>query len=80
MKNDGSINLIDDDTKWWLCCVYYSGNGEGLDVPDAGAKVKHDPHILVEFADSDAAFTCKVYFAEEFHRLRNIVYPPGEEK
>ena len=61
--------------------LYHSGNGEHLDTHEAGGtKGKYDPHIVVEFADSDAAFTCKVYFADEFHCLREIVYPPGEEK
>lgn len=60
--------------------VYCSGNGENLDSHEAGTKAKHDPHIQVEFADSHATFTCKVYFADEFHCLRDFVYPPGEEK
>ena len=63
-----------------LCIPYYSGNGENPEIHEGGTKAKYDRHIQVEFSDSLATFTCKVYFADEFHSLREIVYPPGEEK
>ena len=28
--------------------------------------------------DKSASFFCKVYFAEEFHRLRQLIFPSGE--
>lgn len=63
-----------------MCTACYLGNGENPDIHEGGTKAKYDPHIQVEFSDSLATFTCKVYFADEFHSLREIVYPPGEEK
>lgn len=30
--------------------------------------------------DRSSSIFCKVYFAEEFHRLRETVFPSGEDK
>ncbi|XP_033114727.1 1-phosphatidylinositol 3-phosphate 5-kinase-like [Anneissia japonica] len=37
------------------------------------------PHIEVQFADNNAKFYCRIYYAEEFRKLRAIVFPAGEE-
>ena len=34
----------------------------------------------LEFSDHAAKFSCKVYFAEEFHQLRQVVFSYGEER
>lgn len=38
-----------------------------------------NPHIEVQFSDSTANFFCRVYFAEQFLLLRQLVFPDGEE-
>jgi len=35
---------------------------------------------FVEFSDHATKFSCKVYFAEEFRQLRELVFPYGEER
>ncbi|XP_065919768.1 1-phosphatidylinositol 3-phosphate 5-kinase-like isoform X3 [Dysidea avara] len=37
-------------------------------------------HIILEFSDYATKFSCKVYFAEEFRQLRELVFPYGEER
>lgn len=36
-------------------------------------------HIELQFSDSSAKFYCRVYFAEQFRKLRKHVFPDGEE-
>ena len=55
------------------------------DTPDVATdgphlKLAHSPHIEVEFGNSYISFYCKVYFAEQFHSLRQLLYTPGEER
>lgn len=36
-------------------------------------------HIDINFSDSTANFTVKVYFAHQFREIRNLIFPAGEE-
>ena len=36
--------------------------------------------IFTEFADSNAKFYCRVYYAEYFRKVRSIIFPEGEER
>ena len=39
----------------------------------------HDEHIDLEFEDSGTHFYCKVYYAQQFKRLREEIYSEGED-
>ncbi|XP_071943027.1 1-phosphatidylinositol 3-phosphate 5-kinase-like isoform X2 [Antedon mediterranea] len=43
------------------------------------SKTEPSPHIEVQFADNNAKFYCRIYYAEEFRNLRATVFPAGEE-
>nr|CDS28349.2 phosphatidylinositol phosphate 5 kinase type III [Hymenolepis microstoma] len=50
-------------------------------VPDDTKSLKAssiDPHIEIQFADASTNFSCRIYYAEEFHQLRKIIFPQGE--
>lgn len=36
-------------------------------------------NIEIQFEDSNCKFFCRIYFAEKFSALRNVVLPIGEE-
>ncbi|XP_076042433.1 1-phosphatidylinositol 3-phosphate 5-kinase fab1 isoform X3 [Oratosquilla oratoria] len=38
-----------------------------------------DPHIELQWRDQHAKFYCKIFFAEQFRRLRKMVFPLGED-
>lgn len=35
--------------------------------------------IYSEFSDNTARFYCRIYFAEQFRKLRKLIFPAGEE-
>ncbi|KAI0211900.1 1-phosphatidylinositol 3-phosphate 5-kinase [Lamellibrachia satsuma] len=37
-------------------------------------------HIELQFSDSSARFYCRIYFAEQFQKLRSLIFPSGEER
>lgn len=48
-------------------------------------RVKHfnkatNLHLEIQFADSTTHFYCRVYYAEQFRKLRSIIFPEGEER
>ncbi|KAL5963240.1 1-phosphatidylinositol 3-phosphate 5-kinase [Taenia solium] len=46
--------------------------------PKTSSTVPTDPHIKIQFADATTTFLCRIYYAEEFHQLRQLVLPQGE--
>ena len=36
--------------------------------------------VFTEFADDTTKFFCKMYYAEEFRKLRELIYPDGEDR
>ncbi|KAF6022614.1 fab1 [Bugula neritina] len=53
---------------------------------DRSAPAEINPHIEMEFTEKSVSgektglFYCKVYFAAEFKKLRELIYPEGEEQ
>nr|CFW94242.1 Eka-PIP kinase protein [Euperipatoides kanangrensis] len=45
-----------------------------------GKQASPNFHIELQFSDNVAKFYCRVYFAEQFCHLRNILFPGGEER
>ncbi|KAM3184105.1 hypothetical protein ACTXT7_009032 [Hymenolepis weldensis] len=68
---EGAISLdnIADDTE------------PASSVPDDTKSFKSssvDPHIEIQFSDASTNFSCRIYYAEEFHQLRKLIFPQGE--
>ena len=55
---------------------------EVVDIAIDGSSPKSSlsPHIQLEFGNSYISFVCKVFFAEQFESLRQLIYTPGEER
>ncbi|KAM7539811.1 hypothetical protein Aperf_G00000044022 [Anoplocephala perfoliata] len=74
-KRDASINSLKNLS---------DGADLGSSVPDdtklpkALSTSSVDPHIEIRFADASTSFLCCIYYAEEFHQLRKLVFPQGE--
>lgn len=49
-----------------------------VDKPDDSKKSKN-LHVEIQFQDANCNFFCRIYFAEKFAALRNLVMPMGEE-
>ncbi|XP_060785498.1 1-phosphatidylinositol 3-phosphate 5-kinase isoform X2 [Neoarius graeffei] len=50
--------------------------------PESGDKQKKqtgNPHIELQFSDASAKFYCRIYYAEEFHKMREEVMESTEE-
>ncbi|KAG8194044.1 hypothetical protein JTE90_028386 [Oedothorax gibbosus] len=43
-------------------------------------KVTSNLHLEVQFTDTSTKFYCRVYYAEQFRKLRSIVFAEGEER
>ncbi|KAM4025300.1 1-phosphatidylinositol 3-phosphate 5-kinase isoform 2-T3 [Anomaloglossus baeobatrachus] len=55
---------------------------ENQDDSDGGAKQKKhsgNPHVELQFSDANAKFYCRIYYAEEFHRMRKVILGSSEE-
>lgn len=37
-------------------------------------------HLEIQFTDSTTRFYCRVYYAEQFRKLRSIIFSEGEER
>ncbi|XP_064646018.1 1-phosphatidylinositol 3-phosphate 5-kinase-like isoform X3 [Lineus longissimus] len=53
--------------------AFYSTN-------DAEKTKGPNPHVELQFSDTNAKFYCRVYFAEQFRQLRKLIFPAGEER
>lgn len=36
--------------------------------------------LILEFSDCNAKFYCRVCYAEQFAKLRKLIFPEGEER
>ncbi|XP_066263826.1 1-phosphatidylinositol 3-phosphate 5-kinase-like isoform X13 [Branchiostoma lanceolatum] len=52
----------------------------GKDLLEKGKKQAPSPHIELQFQDDKAKFFCRVYYAEQFRKLRKTIFPDGEER
>nr|XP_020475676.1 1-phosphatidylinositol 3-phosphate 5-kinase isoform X3 [Monopterus albus] len=49
------------------------------DLADKQKKQTVNPHIELQFSDASARFYCRIYYAEEFHKLREEIMESSEE-
>ncbi|XP_054915825.1 1-phosphatidylinositol 3-phosphate 5-kinase isoform X5 [Poeciliopsis prolifica] len=59
-----------------------SAEGEPLKDADSADKQKKqtvNPHVELQFSDANAKFYCRIYYAEEFHRMREEIMESSEE-
>ncbi|XP_076012560.1 1-phosphatidylinositol 3-phosphate 5-kinase isoform X3 [Genypterus blacodes] len=50
-----------------------------LDSADKQKKQSLNPHIELQFSDANAKFYCRVYYAEEFHKMREEIMESMED-
>ncbi|XP_026127651.1 1-phosphatidylinositol 3-phosphate 5-kinase-like isoform X4 [Carassius auratus] len=53
-----------------------------LKEPESGDKQKKqtgNPHIELQFSDANAKFYCRIYYAEEFHKMREAIMESSED-
>uniref|UniRef100_A0A8C7GBW6 1-phosphatidylinositol 3-phosphate 5-kinase n=1 Tax=Oncorhynchus kisutch TaxID=8019 RepID=A0A8C7GBW6_ONCKI len=53
-------------------CVY-------TDIGDNHKKSTGNPHIELQFSDANAKFYCRIYYAEEFHKMRAEIMESTED-
>ncbi|XP_061463815.1 1-phosphatidylinositol 3-phosphate 5-kinase isoform X3 [Rhineura floridana] len=46
---------------------------------DAQKKQLGNPHIELQFSDANAKFYCRIYYAGEFHKMREVILGSSEE-
>ncbi|CAJ1078972.1 LOW QUALITY PROTEIN: 1-phosphatidylinositol 3-phosphate 5-kinase [Xyrichtys novacula] len=49
------------------------------DLGDKQKKQTLNPHIELQFSDANAKFYCRIYYAEEFHKMREEIMESQEE-
>ncbi|XP_070693836.1 1-phosphatidylinositol 3-phosphate 5-kinase [Pempheris klunzingeri] len=49
------------------------------DLADKQKKQTLNPHIELQFSDANAKFYCRIYYAEEFHKMREEILESPEE-
>ncbi|KAI9534444.1 hypothetical protein NQZ68_012677 [Dissostichus eleginoides] len=49
------------------------------DLSDKQKKQTMNPHVELQFSDANAKFYCRVYYAEEFHQMREQIMESSEE-
>ncbi|XP_041857069.1 1-phosphatidylinositol 3-phosphate 5-kinase isoform X3 [Melanotaenia boesemani] len=49
------------------------------DSADKQKKQTVNPHIELQFSDANAKFYCRIYYAEEFHKMREEIMESSEE-
>ncbi|XP_019960799.2 1-phosphatidylinositol 3-phosphate 5-kinase isoform X4 [Paralichthys olivaceus] len=49
------------------------------DLTDKQKKQTLNPHIELQFSDANAKFYCRIYYAEEFHKMREEIMESAEE-
>ncbi|XP_063070179.1 1-phosphatidylinositol 3-phosphate 5-kinase isoform X2 [Engraulis encrasicolus] len=57
-------------------------DADPLKETDGGDKQKKqagNPHIELQFSDANAKFYCRIYYAEEFHKMRDVIMESTEE-
>ncbi|XP_056611388.1 1-phosphatidylinositol 3-phosphate 5-kinase isoform X3 [Triplophysa dalaica] len=57
-------------------------DSDPLKDPESGDKQKKqmgNPHIELQFSDANAKFYCRIYYAEEFHKMREEIMESSKE-
>uniref|UniRef100_A0A4W6F3X5 1-phosphatidylinositol 3-phosphate 5-kinase n=1 Tax=Lates calcarifer TaxID=8187 RepID=A0A4W6F3X5_LATCA len=52
---------------------------EDADLADKQKKQTLNPHIELQFSDANAKFYCRIYYAKEFHKMREEIMESAEE-
>uniref|UniRef100_A0A8D3AS53 1-phosphatidylinositol 3-phosphate 5-kinase n=1 Tax=Scophthalmus maximus TaxID=52904 RepID=A0A8D3AS53_SCOMX len=50
-----------------------------FNLTDRQKKQTSNPHIELQFSDANAKFYCRIYYAEEFHKMREEIMESAEE-
>ncbi|XP_015416617.1 PREDICTED: 1-phosphatidylinositol 3-phosphate 5-kinase isoform X7 [Myotis davidii] len=50
-----------------------------VDGGDAQKKQLTNPHVELQFSDANAKFYCRLYYAGEFHKMREVILGSSEE-
>ncbi|KAM6955949.1 1-phosphatidylinositol 3-phosphate 5-kinase isoform 1-T1 [Lycodopsis pacificus] len=50
------------------------------DLADKQKKQTLNPHVELQFSDANAKFYCRIYYAEEFHKMREEIMESTEEE
>ncbi|XP_019378990.1 PREDICTED: 1-phosphatidylinositol 3-phosphate 5-kinase isoform X1 [Gavialis gangeticus] len=50
-----------------------------VDGGDAQKKQLVNPHVELQFSDANAKFYCRIYYAGEFHKMREVILGSSEE-
>ncbi|XP_020931825.1 1-phosphatidylinositol 3-phosphate 5-kinase isoform X10 [Sus scrofa] len=50
-----------------------------VDGGDAQKKQLANPHVELQFSDANAKFYCRLYYAGEFHKMREVILGSSEE-
>ncbi|XP_072434903.1 1-phosphatidylinositol 3-phosphate 5-kinase isoform X1 [Chiloscyllium punctatum] len=46
---------------------------------DKQKKQLGNPHVELQFSDANAKFYCRIYYAEDFHKMREVILASNEE-
>ncbi|XP_078407853.1 1-phosphatidylinositol 3-phosphate 5-kinase isoform X3 [Cetorhinus maximus] len=46
---------------------------------DKQKKQLGNPHVELQFSDANAKFYCRIYYAEEFHKMREVILASSED-
>uniref|UniRef100_A0A3Q4BCU0 1-phosphatidylinositol 3-phosphate 5-kinase n=1 Tax=Mola mola TaxID=94237 RepID=A0A3Q4BCU0_MOLML len=57
----------------------FSFYSEDADLADKQKKQTLNPHIELQFSDASAKFYCRIYYAQEFHKMREEIMESSEE-
>uniref|UniRef100_A0A8D0DAE2 1-phosphatidylinositol 3-phosphate 5-kinase n=1 Tax=Sander lucioperca TaxID=283035 RepID=A0A8D0DAE2_SANLU len=52
---------------------------QDADLADKQKKQTLNPHVELQFSDANAKFYCRIYYAEEFHKMREEIMESTEE-
>ncbi|KAJ3592606.1 hypothetical protein NHX12_007733 [Muraenolepis orangiensis] len=53
--------------------------GKEADLLDKQRKQSGNPHIELQFSDANARFYCRIYYAKEFHKMREEIMESSED-
>ncbi|XP_070588237.1 1-phosphatidylinositol 3-phosphate 5-kinase isoform X1 [Erythrolamprus reginae] len=54
-------------------------NQDEIEGSDAQKKQFGNPHVELQFSDVNAKFYCRIYYAGEFHKMREVILGSSEE-
>uniref|UniRef100_A0A3Q3GFN5 1-phosphatidylinositol 3-phosphate 5-kinase n=1 Tax=Labrus bergylta TaxID=56723 RepID=A0A3Q3GFN5_9LABR len=76
-RNSLDVDPLSERDMLHLCFPVFCA--EDADVGDKQKKQTLNPHIELQFSDANAKFYCRIYYAEEFHKMREEIMESPEE-